>query len=387
MKVLYLNHTSQVSGAERSLVELLASMPDRVETLVACPAGRLADECRARGARVEEVQGTDGSLRLHPVRTPRAVAELAIAGQQVARIARRRRVDIVHANSIRSGLSMAAVAPWCPPVLVHVRDCLPRGLATRLTKLALHRTATAVAANSDWTGAHFRLEGSTTPIRTVYSAIDVERFCPDAEDRSAARTALGAGPGEPLLGVIAQITPWKGQFEAIQILRGLRERFPSAHLALVGEPKFTDVATRYDNVAYLQRLRDEISRHDLDDAVSFLGEREDIVSVMRALDVALVPSWEEPFGRVVAEAMAVGTVVVATEVGGPAEIIDDNVSGLLASPGDIDAWVAKVTRVLADDAFAERLRLSGRTSSIARFSRDSLAGEVLSLYEEVLDSS
>jgi glycosyltransferase involved in cell wall biosynthesis len=154
---------------------------------------------------------------------------------------------------------------------------------------------------------------------------------------------------------------------------------------LVGEAKFTGAATRYDNRSYVARLHSEIARRGLEDAVSFPGEREDIVDVLRALDVVLVPSWEEPFGRVVAEAMAAGTPVVATNAGGPAEIVEHEISGLLAPPADADAWVAAVGRILSDEAFADTLRRNGRRIARERFSREAHVRNVMALYSEALD--
>ncbi len=124
-----------------------------------------------------------------------------------------------------------------------------------------------------------------------------------------------------LLGVVAQLSPWKGQDTAIEALRILREQGVDAHLLLIGSAKFVARATRFDNEAYVAGLRARVARADLEDRVSWLGEREDVPELVRALDVLLLPSREEPFGRALIEAMALGVPVLATEVGGPPEIV------------------------------------------------------------------
>jgi hypothetical protein len=84
LKVLYVNHTSTVSGVERSLLGLLRYLPAAVEPVVACPTCPLAEEVRALGVEVQWLSGTSASLRLHPLHTSRGVAEIVWSGLQLA---------------------------------------------------------------------------------------------------------------------------------------------------------------------------------------------------------------------------------------------------------------------------------------------------------------
>src|SRR4051812_32706973 len=81
VNVLYVDHTSQVSGAQGALLDLLEALPDRVVPTLMCPPGQLAEEAGRLGVRVVEFPGTSGSLRLHPLRTPQAIAEIAKSGR------------------------------------------------------------------------------------------------------------------------------------------------------------------------------------------------------------------------------------------------------------------------------------------------------------------
>src|SRR5262249_10952391 len=100
---------------------------------------------------------------------------------------------------------------------------------------------------------------------------------------------LGAEDG-PVLAVIAQITPWKAQDDAIRIAQILRSEHPGLRLLLVGSTKFDSAATRYDNSAYLESLRRLAAAGPDEGLVSFLGERDDIPEILRAVDLLLVPS-------------------------------------------------------------------------------------------------
>ena len=103
-----------------------------------------------------------------------------------------------------------------------------------------------------------------------------------------------------------------------------------------------------------------IAAENLVDRVHLLGERDDVPAIMGSLDALLVPSWEEPFGRVIVEAMALGLPVLATRVGGPAEIIHDDVDGILLSPRNPQEWADALVRVMSSEEMRSRLSAAGR---------------------------
>ena len=160
--------------------------------------------------------------------------------------------------------------------------------------------------------------------------------------------------------MLGQITPWKGQDDAIRILAAVRERFPDTRLRIVGSVVFSGGSVAMDNEAFGRRLPLLAAELGVADAVELVGQSDDLKTVLGSLDVLLVPSWEEPFGRVVVEGMAAGVPVIAADVGGPSEIIEDGVSGFLAASRDPAAWVEPVARVL------ESVELSRRVAEAAR---------------------
>jgi L-malate glycosyltransferase len=386
VRVLYVNHTAHISGGERSLLELLAGLGRRVRPTVATPEGDLSRELRARGLPVQEIPGTAGSLKPHPLHTPRTVGELARAAWSVRRIARRDDADLVHANSIRAGIvAVAAARLGGPPAVVHVRDVLPDGPLTRLTRTAVGAGASAIVGNSAHTLRCFADPSTKATLAVVHSAVDLNRLGAAAEiDRSEARAALGIpADAGPILGVVAQLTPWKGQDDAVRIAAGLRSAHPGVRLLLAGSAKFVSSSTRHDNHAFVRRVRALIDELDLRDRVTLLGERSDVPEVLRALDVLLVPSWEEPFGRAVVEGLAVGVPVAATSVGGPREVLRDGVDGLFLPPRRPNAWVVALSALLSDPTRLTAMTREGRARATA-FGRAAHADRLLSVYEDVL---
>lgn len=380
-----MNHTSRVSGGEHSLIALLEALPADVDPVIACPEGDLATRLRGRGHEVIPIRGTDGSLRLHPTRTSRAMLEMGQASVQVRRAAAAIDADLVHANSIRAGIVATGVAGSAGrPTVVHVRDCLPAGAVSSLTLRAISR-ADIVIANS----AHTRssLGPALASARVVHNAVDLRRFDAVEFGRGEARGRLGLGAGDgPVLAVIAQITPWKAQDDAIRIAQLLRSEHPGLRLLLVGSTKFDSAATRHDNSSYLDSLR-RLAGAGPEELVIFLGEREDIPEILRAVDLLLVPSWEEPFGRTVIEAMAAGVPVVATDNGGPPEIVEEAGCGLTLPPCEPGAWAAEIGRLLADRSLLSAMGRRGRETARSRFGIDRHVERVLAVYTAALTAA
>jgi len=358
VKVLVVNQTGQMSGAERSLLTLLDSLSDAVSVVVAAPGGDLAQALAARGVRVRTIPGTDASFRMHPIHTPVALAELAIAARATAAVARAERVDLVHANTTRAGLiALGARRLGGPPVLVHIRDWVPPSRIARLVLSIVRREAAGVVANSRF--AADQMPAGRAPVEVVANPVDLRAFDPSRVDRRAARARLGIAPDDDVLAVIGQLTPWKGQAEAVHILAAVRRERPTARLLIAGSAKFAATSTSFDNRAYDRDLRSLPARLGIAEAVRFLGEREDVADVLAAVDVLLVPSWREAFGRVAVEGMAMGLPVVVTAVGGPAEVVRDGVEGRVLQPREPDRWAAAVVGLLADPSERARMGEAG----------------------------
>jgi L-malate glycosyltransferase len=387
MRVLYASHTSALGGGERSLLALIDALPPEVEPLAASPPGALAEELRSRGVSTHRIRGTNLSLRPHPLRTPHGLATLAASAAGLRRLARTTGADLVHANSVRAGLAACGARRLGgPPTIVHVRDCLPHGLLAYMTRRAVGSGAALVLANSRYTARSFEAERFGLSSRVIYNGVDANRFDPDSIDRGAARDSLALSPNSVAIGVVAQITPWKGQDVAIEALARVRQRHPQAELVLAGEATFSGPATRYDNIAFERRLRDAAKGQGVNGGVRFLGRREDVPAVMAALDILLVPSWEEPFGNTILEGMAMGLPVLATTIGGSAELITDGSDGLLVAPHDPGPWAQTIGALIEDPERRGALGAAARQRA-SEFTLGATARAAVEAYRAVLAES
>lgn len=384
MRVLYVNQTGQMSGAERSLMSLLAGLGDEVEPVVACPDGELAAAVKAAGIRREPIVGTQASFRLHPLHTAKGLLEIGRSALGIHRLVSRLRPDLVHANTTRAGLlALLGHRRGGPPVLVHIRDWFPDGRFPRAVHGLIARRADAIVANSAYVAAQFDDLPLRHPVRVVHNPVELDRFDPGAVDGMAVRRELGLTGDDVVLSVVAQLTPWKGQDDAIRALAKLPNE---PVLLLAGSAKFAGAGTQYDNLAYERELHELAAELGVAERVHFLGERSDVAAVLAATDIALLPSWREAFGRIAVEAMAMGVPVAATDEGGPTEIVREGVDGLLIPPREPDRWACELQPLLADAALRERMSQAARERA-RDFSLLTHVAAVISVYADIAQAS
>ncbi len=379
MRVVLVDHTSTVSGAQHALIELAANMPAGIEVALASPPGDLAARAAELGLPWTGLRGTSASFRLDPLHTPRALADLAISAIQLRRLARG--YDLVHANSSRAGLiAAAAQIIGAPPFLVQLHDTPRPGLLAGTIDRVLCNRAAIVLAISRHVAAGL---DTRCPVEIVLNPLDLARLEPGGLGRARARSRLGLGPGTELLAIIGQITPWKAQDDAIRILAALTAGHPSAELLVVGSAKFVDRATGFDNAAYAKSLPALAADLGVGSRVHFLGERDDVSGLLEAVDVLLVPSLDEPLGRAMLEGMAMGLPVVATAVGGPSEMIDDGLTGRLVRPGAIHEWAAVVGGLLERPEAAREMGARAR-AAVAHLDARDYSARIAAIYEAAL---
>lgn len=255
------------------------------------------------------------------------------------------RWDVVYLNSTVCGRLLPALRS--ARTVLHVHDIVDR-IPRHWSHASLVLAASQAVAD--------RLEGLDAHV--VYGPIE-----PDPPAAPCPWPADGA----PVIGYVGRIEPRKGVLDLVAAAGQIRARVPGARIVVVGDdPYGTDPA-------YLAAVRASAD-------VEHLAWVENAPGVMRHLDVLVAPSHQEPFGTVLSEAMAVGTPVVATRVGGLAEVVEDGVTGVLVPPAEPDALADAIARVLADrEAMGAAAREAAR-----RFDADAYADRVETLLRGLL---
>lgn len=189
-----------------------------------------------------------------------------------------------------------------------------------------------------------------------------------------------ARPKPPILLTASRLHPQKGIHLAIQACADLAKRRPDLDWRL-------EIVGKADMRSYDDRLRTMIQQTGLKERVHLVGQitNEQVSErIRKATAVLSTAIYEEPFGRTLIEALAVGTPLIASKVGAISEIVDDGCSALIYPGGDVRELAAHIERILTDTDLAQKLADGGLARVRERFSLDSVAAAIESIFEEML---
>ena len=332
------------------------------ESAICGPHGHLAGEVDVPIFHVEIPR------RPHPVHHPRAIA-------RIGSVYRRFRPDVVHAHGSQGGVAarLARLArPRTPVVFTphnfaftnYFTSPLERG-AYRGIELALAPLASRVLCVCEAERRVAERVGRAARVRVVYNGIEPLHPTPPAAELAE----LGAGG--PLIGVVAELQPPKGVTTAVAAMPAVLERFPAANLAVAGDGVEREALER------------QIARLGIGDSVHLLGSTDGVAGLLTAADVCVQPGWSESFPYSVLEAMSLGLPIVATDVGGVGEAIEDGVTGRLVAAKDAGALGAAIVGLLEEPETAGRLGEAARERMMSRFRLDQMVEGTLGVYREV----
>jgi glycosyltransferase involved in cell wall biosynthesis len=208
----------------------------------------------------------------------------------------------------------------------------------------------------------------------VLNAIDFPRWDP-ALDGSPVRREFEIPVDAPLVACAARLFPAKGHGDVVRAVAALRDEFPAVRLLIIGRDDLQVMQT-----SYTEELKALATQLGISDRVIFTGHRSDIPELFAACDVFALPSDEEPFGLVYAEAMAMKRPVLALANGGAPEIVEHGKSGFLCVPGSHADLVANLAALLRDPALRARMGEHGRRHVEARFTAPRMAADIARLY-------
>lgn len=372
-RVLMVSHTGFLGGAERSLLELAVALrsDDRCVLRLACPSGPLADAAMQEGIPVVMVSASRLPIRW---RAWCYLSQFIRFQLPFLRCLRSYRPDILHLNGLRSSvLALPLARALRIACLWHVRDD-PAG--SRIVPLIAHRVDAVVAASRFIADRLTRELGSRPRDLTVVpNGVREPALAP--EDILRARSELCPSPNARVVTMVAQLVPWKRHDLFLEAAATLAPENPALHFAVVGSNPWLEGAD------YLQRLVRRAEQPDLRGRVAFLGQRQDAQALIAASDVLALPSDNEPFGRVIVEAWWLGTPVVVTDSGGPAELVESGFNGVHFEAGNAESLARALACALSENKFRCHLATIGRECAEAYVPTKTVQGFV-ALYESLL---
>ena len=370
-KILFVHHNSVLGGAELSFYDLITNLSADIVPFCALPEGALQEKIAAKNI-------STFTVPIQPLRksfNPFYLLAAAVKRQKVISCLRKiclaGKIDLIHANTLTAAVYAAKVSAQCGiPLIWHERDLGKHPfLVPRLARFAdrIIAISRAVADNLE------QQLGKSAKIRLIYNGIDMAKFADPIK-----KTVIPTLPstGNKVL-MAAQFVKWKKHHDFIDMATLVIERNADTFFIFAGDK------TRIDQQEYIQELEKAIFDKGLKERFCWTGFVENMPELLENIDCVVAPSAGEPFGRIVAEAMAAGKPVVAASSGAVPEIIEDGVSGCLVAPGDRQAMADAVSKILNDYDFAQKLGEHGKLRISQHFTIQRTVAEFEKLVKEI----
>lgn len=402
-RILYIHHGGRMGGgAPLSLLYLIKQLDrSRYEPIVlTLRPGTVVETYRAEGIETYAAEGiADFS---HTELEWYGGADLWRLPIQVARFwpsifATRRylhqfKPDLVHLNS--STLAAPARAAWREqiPIVWHIREPIHNGyFGIRRDWLKHHiaHDATRVIAISDYDAS--RLQPSSH-VRIIHNFVDFTIF-----DRSLslgeARRKLGLTPAQNIITMLGGTAYAKGTLIFAKALPLVRKALPNTKFLVVGQSPAIGDTSRLKSLAKFALRADAYDREVMAAAsesiasghIRFTGIRSDIPQVLAASDILAFPSTVPHFARPIIEAGAMAKPVVASRLGGPLELVQDGITGLLVAPSDPTALAEAIIALLKDPARMTAMGEAGYQQACEKFDAATNAQRTFAVYDEIFE--
>lgn len=379
MRVLIIDHTSALGGAELSLEALVIGMhPESCTFTVALPGqGPLVSRLKEKGVRVELIpleswrwwnKSLSDSLK-YWISIP---LQLQSIGRWIQYF-RSRTFDLIHININRIMEPLIAAKLLNIPTIMHFRD-IPSRILHQFSLgheafYSIMNLADHWIANSNATAQDIELHAKR-PISVVHNGLDLELFDQMIEKKRARYQNCDIIK----IAMIALLVPWKNHLAFIQLAKLVHQTHPSARFFVVGT----------GNEEYSSSLIREATRERVTNYLEFVGHVSNIPAFLNNMDLLVHPTEQEPFGRVVLEAMAARRPVVALNSGGPAEIVVEGKTGSLVSAGNIEAMAAVVNKLIEVPDLRHEMGVAGRERVMRNFTLEAHCQAIEAVYNQVL---
>jgi len=370
LKVLFVINSLEIGGAEMQLAELLRGINrEHFHPVVCCLGSRgpVADMLQRAAVRVEFI----GLPRVRHSHAGDAVDIIARLSRFVRLVHRERPHIAVGLLYWAYVITTFAASALHVPVIVSTRLSLglykeKRPLLRAIERLA-NRLTDVIIANAEAVKTDAMRQEGLSPDRIVviHNGVDVSRFRTDID--RAARERLGLGGAQPVVGVVANLLPYKGHRVFLDAWASVVARHPRAAAIFVGDGPLR---------AELEAM---VRASAAPDSIVFLGTRRDVADVLSAVDLVAHPALEEGSANAILEAMAAGRPVVATAVGGNVEAVTDRATGLLVPPSDPASLANAICWLLEHPAEAAAFGRAARHRAATAYGMD----DMIRAYERV----
>jgi glycosyltransferase involved in cell wall biosynthesis len=371
--ILFSTLDSAWAGAQAQMLELAAGLnrDEFVPVVLTTNAGggALAEHSRDLGI-ATYVLPHSWMRRTFPF-----VPHYVIGPVALRRLLARERVRLVHAHDPHSAQPiMRAAIGLNLPLVCHVHDFDQRWVTRRTLRLQ-NAPRGIVVAISDATSRYVMERGvHPTHVRRIYNGVHLAPLGDRA--RTDSRRELGLSQNEIGVALVGRFVERKGQEPLIRAMACPALANLPVRAFLIGRAEAPERA-------YDQELRTLVSQLGLTNRVVFAGHRDDAPSLLAGMDISVVPSRREAFGRVVVEALHAGTPVIVYREGGLPELVRHEVEGLVVEPDDVEGFAAAIARLASDAPLRARLGVNARARA-QDFTHERFVANMTALYRQLL---
>lgn len=349
LRVLIVDHSGMPGGGQLGLSRYLTWDSSLSRMTVFLAGGPIADRVRDGGADTEVLGG------------PTAKWAVLLRGRGLRLAIKKHDPDVILANSMKAGAVLASLRRGRATRVLYLRDDLNKERMSRLRYFVLAqlmlRRFDAYLANSNWTASTVPSVFGSRPLAVAYPV--------SGTAKRDVGTRTDTGTDTFTIVSLSRLAKWKGIHVLIAAAARLSgtasQRF---RVKIAGEAIFEDA----EYVAQIKSLASQSAAE-----IEFVGHIDDVDELLSEADVLVSCSiTPEPFGQVVAQGLSRGLVVVATDQGGPVEMIQSGVNGILVPPGNADDLAKAILSIMSDPALAGRMGAAA-ASSVTRYADEETA--------------
>lgn len=378
-KVLYVSNRTGFSGAEVVLLRLIQNNP-HVLPVVMAPESLMAQKFQDLGVKVHFTSFFKQTNRKHGNRlwVFQILLNQVLGSLELIYIIIKERPDIVHAN----GLGAAIYASFPTKLLFRPfvwtdHDVFRAGSLEAVWTSRVSRFSDRIIAVSNYVGQNLvHLGVPKNKVVTIYNGLDVDFFDPAKATGGPIRNELNIAKTTRVIALFALVTDWKGHHIVIDAAKKLIDhKVKNFVIVFVG-------AT--DDARYKAAMDKKVKEYKLEKTIHFLGFVPNVRDAYEDTDILLNSSIKpEPFGTTIYEAMAMGKLVLASNIGGNPEIVQDGVTGYLVPPSDVSALADKLEFVLKNFDKQAQIRKNARARVVKDLNLNTMVAGYNDLYRQL----
>ena len=371
--IFIINASNYISGAEIGLINLINNKSDNFNYILAVPKINNLENYINEEIKIVHLPLIWLYFTLNPFRLLIFAWSIIQCCIKIIRLDKRHPFDFIYSNTIKSHIYALFVKLLSGKKIVwHVKDNIKEGFLYRY----LIMKSDIIIANSSF--VYNQIHTSAEKKHLIYGGVYPNLWsskCLNSDFQL--HKELNIEKNTVLVAQIGQLTKWKNQIDFIRTAELVKKYKIKVHFVIIGD----DQSGREKK--YKHELSNLIDQKNLNSSISFIGHRDNIKELLSEIDILLHPAINEPFGRVLIEAMSMEKPVIAYDSGGPKEIVIDGETGYLVEPYNFSGLAERIVHLYENSELRIRFGKAGRKIVIKKFNEERHVREMEDVFNNI----